>query len=321
MNCAIVDIAYYLPDKVTDNAYLSETCGIDPLFLENKVGIRERHVAADDESTSDMAVKAAKALFACGAATPEDIDLLILCTQNPDYRLPSTACIVQHKLGLSTACAAFDINQGCSGFVYSLAIAAGFMETGMAKKPLLLMADQYSRIVDPRDRNTVALFGDAASAILVEPCKSEVGLQDMLFGTNGGGADLLICHNSGVVRDIKKAACLYMDGRAIFKFSITDVVQTVSQLLDRNSLSTKNIRYFIFHQANRYILDAIRKQLGLDEEQMIIDMALYGNTVSSTIPIAMKNLIDKKALHTGDQIVLCGFGVGLSWAVALYQWL
>jgi 3-oxoacyl-[acyl-carrier-protein] synthase III len=320
MNYRIKAIEYYLPERIIDNKYLNEMAGIDIDFLENKVGIKQRHISAKDETTSDMATKVARKLIEKSEIKPEAIDLLIICTQNPDYKLPTTACIVQNNLKLKTSCIAFDVNLGCSGFIYSLAIAGNFIKTGMARYALLIMVDQYSKLIDYTDKNTAALFGDAASAILVQPCADSEGILDTVFGTDGSNADKLIAYNSGVKIDRDKNNYLYMDGREIFKFSVQVIPASVNEILKKNKLKIEDIRYFIFHQANKYILSEIQKRLAISDKQMIIDLEDYGNTVSCTIPIAFKNILKKRVMKKNDLIILCGFGVGLSWGTILYSY-
>jgi 3-oxoacyl-[acyl-carrier-protein] synthase-3 len=236
MNYRIISCEYYLPEKVINNKYLQDTAGIDIDFLENKIGIKERHIAAADETTSEMATKAAMKLINQSKVDPAIIDLLLVCTQNPDYKLPTTACIIQSKLQLRTSCIAFDINLGCSGFIYSLAIAGNFLKTGMAKNALLIMVDQYSKIIDYTDKNTASIFGDAASATLIEPCPDIEGVLDTVLGTDGSNANKLIVYNSGVAIHPDKNGYLYMDGREIFKFSVQVVPKSVNEILNRNNL-------------------------------------------------------------------------------------
>lgn len=320
MNYKISAVEFYLPGKVISNEFLSETAGIDPKFLEEKVGIKNRHIAGDDETTSDMAVKAANILFENYNIKPEEIDLLLVCTQNPDYRLPTTACIVQSRLGLKTSCIAFDINLGCSGFIYSMIIAGNFIKTGMIRSALLIMADEYSKIIDYKDKNTASIFGDAASSVLLESCNEYSGMIDSVFGSDGSNFDKLIAYNSGIKKEPEKSSAIFMDGREIFKFSIQVVPESVRDILLKNDLGVSDIRYFIFHQANKYMLSEIQKILYLTDEQMVIDMENYGNTISSSIPIAYKNIIKRGKLKNGDKIIFCGFGVGLSWGTILYNY-
>jgi len=319
MNYCISHLEMYLPEKIITNKYLNETFGIDSDFLENKIGIKERRIAAENQTVSDLAYQSSSKLLNTLIIERETIDLLIVCTQNPDYKLPTTACILQNKLNLSTRCMSFDINLGCSGFVYSLVVAGSLINSGVAKKALIVMADEYSKIIDYTDKNTASLFGDASTAALIEPCETGYGVLASNFGTDGSGAEHLIANNSGVFKNPDKDSYLYMNGREIFKFSITEVPKSIGEVLTKSNLQKQDIKYFIFHQANKYMLNEIKKKIGLTDEQLVIDMELYGNTVSSTIPIVLKNLRERKKIIKGDLLVFSGFGVGLSWGSILYK--
>ncbi len=318
-NCKIEAIEYYLPQKVITNEFLFQECGIDSEFLNNKIGITERRIAAPDESTSDMAFQAAEKLIQEHKIDRNEIGLLLVCTQNPDYRLPTSACVLQHRLKLKTSCIAFDINLGCSGFTYGLVIAGNFIETGAVKKAIIIMADTYSKIIDYKDKNTASLFGDAASAVFLSQTDPNSGLIDYNFGTDGSGAEYLILYNSGVVKQADKKNTLYMNGRKVFEFSLETVPVCVKELMKKNKLAIKDIKYFVFHQANQHMLKKIQKHLSIPDEKMFINMKYIGNTVSSSIPIALKDLRDKGDLHKGDLIIMVGFGVGLSWGAVLYK--
>jgi len=321
MNYYIEHIEYYLPEKIIDNDYLSNECGIDKAFLEDKVGIKERRIALPDETTSQMAFKAAKKLIEVHNIDIDDIGLLLVCTQNPDYRLPTTACMVQDMLGLKKSTMAFDINLGCSGFTYSLPLAGNFIRNGVFKKAIIIMADQYSKVIDYKDRNTASIFGDAASATLLSSCEVPFGVIDANFGTDGSGWFNLIVPNSGVAVDKEKNNFLFMDGREIFKFTMLTVPGYINQLLIKNNIEIGDLKYVVMHQANQYMLKEMQKRMKIRDEQMVIDMVLVGNTVSSTIPIALKNLIERKPIKKGDMLLFSGFGVGLSWGNILYKYI
>ncbi len=321
MSYKISALEYYLPDRLVDNDYLVKTCGIDKKFIEEKVGILERRIALPEQPTSDLAVNAAKKLMEKHNISPEDIDLLLLCTQNPDYKLPTTACLVQDRLGLKKSCIAFDVNLGCSGFVYSLPIAGNFIKFNMAKRAMVIMADEYSKIIDYKDKNTAPIFGDAAAAALLDSCPDDFGFIDGNFGSDGSGWDKLIVRNSGVVCDNTGDSYVFMDGLEIFKFAVRVIPSTIKELLERNNLAASNITKFVFHQANTYIIKELQKRLKLSDEQVVIDMEKYGNTIQSTIPIALKNLIESGALNKGDLLIFSGYGVGLSWGNILYKYI
>ncbi len=320
MSFYISALDYYLPEKKITNEYLHTQCGIDSDFLDNKIGIKERRAAAKDEKTSDLAVNAGLKLLSGSVVDKNDIDFLLICTQNPDYRIPGIAGIVQHRLGLSKNCFAFDVNLACSGFVYSLAIAGNFLISKMSKHALVITADEYTKTIDYKDRATAGIFGDAASASLLEPSSSSSGYIDGVFGTDGSGADRLILYNSSIAAEPDKGTSLFMDGQEIFKFAVRVIPQSINDLLDKNNLKTNDIKYFIFHQANQYILNDLKRRMKLKDEQVVIDFKYIGNTVSSSIPIAFKNLIDGGRIEKGELIVFCGFGAGLSWGSILYRY-
>jgi 3-oxoacyl-[acyl-carrier-protein] synthase-3 len=246
--------------------------------------------------------------------------LLVLCTQNPDYKLPHTSAIIQDRLGLDSKVAAFDINLGCSGFVYSLSIAKAFMKTHRIKYGLILTSDPYSKIIFPGDKDTLPIFGDAATATLL----SEDGgfkIKEFSFGTDGSGCNELIVKYGKTSYSARsqqsenkdyRSSFLYMNGRAIFNFMMTRVPENVLECLKLNKLEIDEIDYFIFHQAGKYMLDNLRKTLGIEKEKVIISIENTGNTVSSSIPIALKPFLHKK--NYKKKFLLSGFGVGLSWA-------
>lgn len=320
MNITISDIESYLPERVISNNELTEKFGFDKDFLDNKIGILERRISAENETTSDLAYNAAKKLFDSGKYQTQDIDLVLLCTQNPDYKLPTTACLVQTRLGIPTTSLAFDLNLGCSGFIYSLVVASSMIETGVVTKALVIMADQYSKIIDYTDKNTASLFGDGAAACILEKgTKEGYGILGYDFGSDGKGAQNLIANNSGGFKDAEKNDFLYMNGREILKFSMLVVPKSIENVLKKQNLQISDISHFIFHQANAYMLKEIQKRLEIPDEKMVIEMKMTGNTVSATIPLALKKLREDNKIKSGDLLVFCGFGVGLSWGSIIYK--
>lgn len=298
----IKDIAYYLPDKVLTNADLAaEFPEWTAEKIAGKVGISERHISADDESATDMAVKAAEKLFAQGVAMREDIDFVLLCTQSPDYPLPSSSCLIQKRLGLSHQCGAFDFNLGCSGYEYGLVAAKGLIATGAAKNVLLITSETYTKYLAKEDKGNRTIFSDGAAATLVSTDGfAEIG--ECSLGTDGGGAESLI---------VKKGQPLFMDGGAIFDFSSEVVPDMVADVLKKENLQRDDINLWIFHQANKYMINYIRKMLEIDKEKFYICMEHVGNTISSTIPIALYEARKEERLK--GNVLLAGFGVGLSW--------
>lgn len=327
----IKTIEYYLPEKVYTNEDLAKDFPEWPAEKVNKkIGINERHIAASVETAGDMAVKAAEKLF---ESHPEikksDIDFVILCTQSPDYFLPTTACIIQNRLGLPTSCGAFDMNLGCSGYVYGLSLAKSLVVSGTAKNILFLTAETYSKYIHEKDKGNRSVFGDAATATVVSDSgKWKIG--NFAFGTDGSCAEKLIVKSGGARH---KQPCndmsfnesgnpvsgdyLFMNGSDIFNFTLKVVPETVRETLSKNKLSQDEIDFFIFHQANSYILNFLRKKVKIPEEKFYYCLEKTGNTVSNTIPIALCEA-DKEERLCGKTLI-CGFGVGLSWAGAVLE--
>ncbi len=337
MQAFIRAIEYHLPETVLATAELAAQFpewSVEK--IDRKTGIAERHIAAPDECASDLAFAAARKLFASGF-DPSEIDALLLCTQSPDYFLPTTACLLQHRLGLPTRAFAMDFNQGCSGFVYGLGLAKGLIETGQAKRVLLLTAETYSKYIHPLDKSVRTIFGDAAAATLIEGRESgaEALIGPFVWGTDGSGANHLMVPAGGArcPRSSETAAeiqddsgnCrsrnnLFMDGAAVFEFTLRAVPEAFHQLLDRAGKTVDDIDLFVFHQANKYMLDTLRIALDLPKEKFYIAMRHCGNTVSSTIPIALSHALAEGRLEPGKTVMLAGFGVGLSWGSALIRW-
>jgi 3-oxoacyl-[acyl-carrier-protein] synthase-3 len=331
---AIRAVEYYLPEGVLTNEELARTLpGWSAEKIAAKTGILERRIAGPDECASDLAVAAAHKLFAGGACGPADVDFVLLCTQSPDYLLPTTACTLQDRLGLATSAGALDYNLGCSGFVYGLSLAKGLIETGQAANVLLLTADTYSKFLHPKDRSVRALFGDAAAAVLVQgrseaPAGGLPWIGPFVFGTDGKGKDNLILPSGGLRRPVPPTGPsasvplpspdhLYMNGPEIFTFTLQVVPQAIGQLLARAGKSMDEVDLFVFHQANRYLLDHLRDKLQIPPEKFAIALSHVGNTVSSTIPIALKEAAGGGSLRPGQLALLVGFGVGYSWAATL----
>jgi len=333
----ITHLSYFLPEKTltNDDLAIEYESSWNSKKIYKKTGIKSRHIATT-ETTSQLAARAAEKLFSESGFPKEKIDFLLLCTQSPDYFLPTTACIVQDMLGLPTSCGAFDFNLGCSGFVYGLAIAKGLIAGGMAKNVLLLTVETYTKYIHPKDKSVRTIFGDGAAATLItheegDPCK----IGKFVFGTDGKGASNLIVpagamamprsdetaeetvDEQGNVRSLNN---LYMNGPEIFNFTLDIVPDTVKSLLARAKLSMDDIDLFVFHQANKFMLDSLRDKIGIPDEKFYLNMEDKGNTVSATIPIAMKDALDEGRIRRGDKLMLVGFGVGYSWAGCIVEW-
>lgn len=333
---AITTIKTYLPEAVLTNDQLAAQLGAwDAGQILEKTGIRERHIAQQTECSSDLGVETAKKLFQSGACAPGEIDFLLFCTQSPDYYLPTSACLIQDRLGLPTSCGALDFNQGCSGFVYGLALAKTLVETGLANKVLLITAETYSKFINPRDRSVRTIFGDGAAATLIEPVESEVDLiGPFVFGTDGRGANNLIVPVGGLRQRFRSDSAvehedeggnwrseqdLYMNGPEIFNFTLQSVPAAVKQLLQKSGRTLEQIDFFVFHQANKFMLERLRNKLKIPTEKFWLNMECVGNTVSSTIPIALEGARQENKVQPGQRVMLVGFGVGYSWAAGIIQ--
>ena len=295
--------------------------------IAKKVGINERHIAAEDETAGDMAYKAAEKLIEENAINKETIDFVLLCTQSPDYFLPSTSCIIQNRLELSTKCGAFDFNLGCSGYEYGLAVAKGLILSGVAKNILLLTAETYNKHIHPKDKGNRTIFGDGASASLIST-DGFAKIGEFVLGSDGRGYDRLI-HKTGAMRHYQtmndlhddengnplSSDYLFMDGKAIFDFTSDVVPPMIEETLAKHHLTMDDVDLFVFHQANKYMINYLRKLMDIDKDKFYVFMENVGNTVSSTIPIALCEA--QKEGRLSGNVLLAGFGVGLSYGATI----
>lgn len=333
MSSYIKAISYYLPSYNLTNEIIEKDFpewSIEK--ISQKTGIKNRYIASESETSGDMAIKAANKLFDENDIDKRCIDFVILCTQSPDYFLPTTACIVQDSLGLSTSVGALDINLGCSGFVYGLGLAKGLVESGQANNVLLLTSETYSKFIYPKDKSNKTIFGDAAAATLVSSEKGILKLNKFTYGTDGSGAKNLIVKN-GAFRNFNTKSDvkvdeynnylsddhLFMNGAEIFVFTLKSVPLLLQNIYERNNVKENEIDLFIFHQANKFMLNSLRKKIKIPEDKFYNYIENCGNTVSSTIPIAIFNAIQENKIKSKDKIVLAGFGVGYSWAGTILE--
>jgi 3-oxoacyl-[acyl-carrier-protein] synthase-3 len=330
-------LEHHLPERrVTNDDLAALYPGWTAQKIYEKTGIRERRVVGDGEHASDLGVAAAEKLFERTGFDRQRIDLLLYCTQSPDYFLPTTACLIQDRLGLPTTSGALDYNLGCSAFPYGLAIARGLIETGAASNVLLLMAETYSRFMHEKDKSVRTLFGDAASATLITAADREgPTLGPFVFGTDGSGGANLIVRRGGLREplgdepleektdesgNVRTEANLYMNGPAILEFTIRRIPPVVSELLRRAEITMDDLRWVILHQANEYMLRFLQKRIAIPDAKFAIHFAHCGNTVSSTIPIVLQHLVDERKVARGDLVLAVGFGVGYSWGASLIRW-
>jgi 3-oxoacyl-[acyl-carrier-protein] synthase-3 len=333
MPATIAAVRYHLPDRVLTNEDLSiefPEWSVDKIGA--KTGIHGRHIVAEDEYTSDLAIGAARKLLEDTGTSPDAIDYLILCTQTPDYYMPSTSLMVHRALGLRQDAGATDITLGCSGYVYGLGLAKGLIESGQAERVLLVTGDTYSRLLNPADKSVRTLFGDGATASLVVQSETR-GLREFVYGSDGSGGEFLVVPNGGLRGGEQFPAAdagarglvsngydLYMNGPEVFNFSLRVAGEAVDRLLTKSDLRLDDIDTFIFHQANQFMLGHLRRKIGIPEDRFVIEMADVGNTVSSTIPIALARRLESGQVTPGSRSLLLGFGVGLSWGGTIVEW-
>jgi len=335
MGVTIQDIAYYLPRNVLKNEELARKYpNWDVKQLEERVGVATRHIAKDNETALDLALGACKKLFKKNKALRKKIDCLIFCTQSEDYIMPPNSALLHKELNLPERVAAFDFNLACSGYVYGLALSQGLIAAGIASNILLVTADTYSKYINKKDRATRTLFGDAAAVSFINESKTSKGIVDIILATSGKGYDKFIIPAGGLrIPKSKKTKVskkdksgnihtlenIHMDGRWILAFVNSQVPKQVLQILRRNNLKIDNIDLFIFHQASKIALESLARNLRINPDKVFSNLKDVGNTVSSSIPIALKDAWSSGRVSRGDKVLLCGFGVGLSWATAIYE--
>ena len=326
----ILAIEYTLPESILTNEELVEqfkTWSIEKIY--SKTGIKSRHIVKDNQTASDLGVLAAQKIFASKIIKKDEIDFIIFVTQTPDYLLPSSACLIQDRLGLRKDIGAFDINLGCSGYIYGLATAKGLIDSGISKNVLLITAETYSKHINKLDKSTRTIFGDGAAATVISNRGMKIGSFDL--GTDGSGCDLLkipsggarLAKNQETAQElnydgnIRSKDNLFMDGTGVFDFSIRKVPESIGSLLAKEKIQKENIDLFVLHQANKFILDFLQKSMKIEKKKFYINMEDTGNTVCASIPIALKRALDDGSIRNNQTIILSGFGVGLSWATTV----
>lgn len=334
-NIGIAGIACYLPEVRISNEKLVEEFGTwTPEKIYHKTGINERRIAKK-ELVSEMAVEASENLFREYGIPREEIDLLLLCTETPDYLMPATACIVHDMLKLRKKSGAFDFNLGCSGYVYGLALAKSLIAGHLAQKVLLVTADVLTRFIHPGDKSTRTIFGDAATATLVTNDGTAGNIGEFVLGTDGSGAHNLIIPSGGMALprseetahervnrfgNIRTKDNFYMNGPEVLQFSLREVPVAVNDVLEKNGLAMDDMDLFVFHQATKLMLEHLRQEIGIPEGKFYMNMEKLGNTVSSTIPLALMQAQQEGILRKGMKTMLVGFGVGYSWGATIVEW-
>jgi 3-oxoacyl-[acyl-carrier-protein] synthase III len=316
--------ASYLPSRILSNFDLEKMVETSNEWITTRTGISERRIAADNEFPSTMGIHTASTMINNGSLDPQKLDLIIVCTMNGDYPTPSTASLIQHAIG-ATHAGAFDIQVACSGFVYGLSIAKAFIISRMYNHILLIATEKNSTLIDFTDRNTCILFGDGAGAVYITNEGPGLSIEDVILGSDGEGSSLIQIPAGGACRPTtsetlqRKEHFLKMAGKEVFKHAVLRMEESMQQLLSRNQLSVSDIQWFIPHQANMRIIDALRKRLDFPEERMIITIDKMANTSAATIPIALDRLLSNTLINSGDKIALTAMGAGLAWGSALLQ--
>lgn len=316
----MIRIEVALPEKVVSNEDLGLYNDEKLKNLGKKLGINERRICADDETALSLAIKACEKLFESFDSSL--VDFIIYCTQSPEYFLPTTACILQEKLGVRKSSGAFDYNLGCSGYIYGLAMAKSFIRTGIASNVLLVTSEAYSKHIHDQDISNRAIFGDAATATLInENVANSIGKFNL--GTDGGGQNNLIVKSGGgqanFISSRRRENLFFMNGPEVFQFTLDNVPSSINDCLVKNGIKLDDVNYVILHQANAYMLKNLRRKIGVDENRFYSNVQNIGNTVSNTIPIALKDALENGLIKKNDYVLLSGFGVGYSWGSTIIK--
>ena len=324
-NMVIKGLGKYIPEKIYDNAYFESIVDTNDEWITRRTGIKERHIAADNEYTTDLAVNAAKSAIEDAGIAPEDIDLVLLATVSPDYFTPCCACIVQDKIGAVNA-AAFDFNAACSSFITGMVMAEQFIKNGTYKNVLLVCADALSKVTDYEDRATCVLFGDAAGAVVLSADDNGGKMLSYEIGADGAGAMNI---TSLAVRDdaeeLEKRVSgrketIWMAGQQVMKFAVKTMADATGRVLEKAGLTYDDIKLIVPHQANYRIVDSALARMGVGKDKVVLTLEKYGNTSSSCVPIALKEAIETGMVKRGDKVVVVGFGGGLTWAAAVFEY-
>ena len=320
----IRSIGSYVPSRIVTNEELEERYGFEPGWIERRTGIRQRRFASETESTSDLAVEAARRAIAAAQISASDIDLLIVGTFSPDFTCPSTACLVQNKLKLDAP--AMDLQAACSGFMYALATGAQFIATGNSRLALIIGADANSRIVQPDDQQVAPLFGDGAGAVILEPGDIDQGFVCYQLGADGAGSGMLDRPAGGATLPLTPELVaagehyLKMDGRNVFKWAIEAVTQSIQVVLENAGVTSEDVSLFVLHQANIRIIDHAMKVLEIPRCKVYNNLDRVGNTSAASIPLALDEAYREGRIRRGDLVLMCGFGAGLTWGTSLFRW-
>jgi len=318
---AVTGVGSYLPEQIVTNADLAEFVDTTDEWIQERTGIRQRHRAREDQPTSDLAVEAARRALADAGKTAADVDMIIVATTTPDMTFPATAAIVQRKLG-APVCIAFDVQAVCSGFVYALSVADGFVARGMAKCALVIGAEEMTRLMDWTDRTTCVLFGDGAGAIVVEPregqgTKADQGLLGFALRADGNKTDLL--YVDGGPATTGTVGHLRMLGNQVFRHAVVNIAEAITACCAASNIEVSDVDWFVPHQANQRIIKGVGDRLGLDEDKVISTVAIHANTSAASIPLALDHAIRDGRIKRGDMVLLEAMGGGLTWGACAFR--
>ena len=324
-NAAITGVGMYAPEKILDNKYFESIVDTNDEWIRTRTGIEERRIM-ENGATSDMATKAVEDLLQSTNTSAEEIDAIIVATVTPDMLFPATACLVQDNIGAKNAWG-FDLSAACSGFLYALQTGASLIEGGQFNKVVVVGADKMSSIVDYTDRNNCIIFGDAASAVLLEPTDNlDFGIQDSVLVCDGSGRDKLYLKGGGSLNPASeetvknKMHYLFQDGKAVFKVAVKQMAEVSVQVMERNNLTADDIAYLVPHQANKRIIDATANRMGLDKDKVMINIQKYGNTTAATIPLCLTEYYRDGKVMKGDKLILSAFGGGYTFGSIYLVW-
>ena len=325
MNTTITATAKYIPEKILSNFDLEKSVDTTDDWIKSRTGITKRHIVQEGEATSDMCANIAKKLLKSSGETPEEIDILIIATSTPDQFAVSTAAIVQDKIGAINAWG-YDLTAACTGFIFALETGARLIESGKYKNAIIIGADTMSSIIDYKDRNTCVIFGDGGGGVLIEQTDDDYGIVDSILKTDGSGNQFLTVPAGGSRKPASETTVkqrlhyVYQDGKTVFKYAVNRMSEVSKEIIEKNKLSSHDIKLFIPHQANQRIIDATARKCGLDLDQVFVNIEKYGNTTAGTIPIAIDEANKMNLLKSGELLLLAAFGGGFTWGSMLIRW-
>jgi len=325
INAVISGVGMYVPEKILDNKYFESIVDTSDEWITTRTGIKERRII-ENGATSDLATNAVMDLIKTKNLNPEEIDIIIVATITPDMFFPATACLVQERIGAKNAWG-FDLSAACSGFLFALQTGTGFIESGRYKKVIVVGADKMSSITDYTDRNNCILFGDAASAVLLEPCEdTEYGIKDSILHVDGSGKDYLYMKGGGSLNPSshetvdKKMHYIYQNGKVVFKAAVKGMADIAYEIMEKNGLKSEDVAFLVPHQANLRIIAATAERMGVSMDQVPINIDRYGNTTAATIPLCLTELYRDKKIKKGDNLILAAFGAGYTWGALYLTW-